>query len=188
MTNKSIVGATALFLLACGCGDNSDGPNPRPPVDDPMAQDGADELASLLDNNDTRLVSCGSITMAMSNSDDTLAMVIHSPILGALEDTPPQVGEMFAIDLAEMPQALRVKTGTNLTREECNDAIEPNRLPVVEAEFLPIAGIIRIEVIEHLSAFPIYNASVSLEGVRFADEGAEISRDLGSVTFGDMPG
>ena len=190
MTDRSILFANALFLLPCGCGDNTDepAPAPPPPAQGRTAEHAAATLAGVLDVDGARRIACSNITVALANAVDTEAVMINVALLGPLEDAPPAVGETIEIDLGELPAALRVAFGTNLTREACNDTIEPSRAPVVEAEFLPLAGTIRIEVVEHLEVFPTYNARIGIDGVRFTHDGAPISLDLGTETFGWLPG
>lgn len=188
MTSKSMIGASAWLFLVCGCGDNNEPPAPLPPGEEMPAERAADTLAGILDGDGASRIACSNITVAIANVVATEAVVIDVALLAPLDDAPPPLGEVIAFDLAELPTALRVQYGSNLTREACNDAIEPANLPVVDAEFLPIAGTLRVEIIEHLEAFPTYRARVWLDDVRFTPDGAAISLDLGTDTFGWLPG
>ncbi|MBK9072264.1 MAG: hypothetical protein IPL79_14885 [Myxococcales bacterium] len=179
--------------LAMGCGANSPQPVSGPPIEppsleEPNADTAAHSLGTLADDEGAQRVACANINLALANAPDTEAVFINVALFGPLEDTPPMIGETFEIDLSETPDALRVQYGSNLTVDVCDDTDDPAQQPVIQDEFLPISGTLVIEVTEQTNVSSQYRAQVSLVDVRFSEDTAPVTVDLGIETYGWLPG
>jgi len=134
---------------------------------------------------------CANISLSISNPADTQAVFVRAPVLATPADEPPLVGQIVLVELNEDPDALKVQLGSKLTIDQCDDVIETGNTAVVDEEFLPISGTVRVEVTEIIEAggpYPLYKANVSLQAVRFAADEAGVTLDLGTYSFGFLPG